>query len=332
MEEKNETVRTAVNPTPYDDAFKTLMNDCGRLVLKLLNEVFKESYDDTYRVVYGTDEHHILMPDGSYRKITGDEHFFVTDSCDRAVKQYIFECQSYADNTMDVRIYEYASAAAIESQYTDEEGHLHICFPEAGVLYLRGKGTHEVEKSPIYVHFPDQTVEYDVKIVRYMNFNIDELFERKLYILLPFSMFYFENNLAVYEDNANELKKLQSTFVDIKQRLDEAVNNGNLYEHEKFSIINMTETVVNGIAKKFENVRKGVNDIMGGKVLDYESKHIYNEGLREGQDMLLITIIEGMMKRHSMSLEEACAYTGITTEDYTRAKGKARNISDKVLQ
>ena len=75
MEDK----KKIISSTPYDDAFKTLMNDCGRLVLTLLNVTFDEEYDSSYHVVYGKDEHHILMTDGSYRKITGDEHFMVVD-------------------------------------------------------------------------------------------------------------------------------------------------------------------------------------------------------------------------------------------------------------
>lgn len=93
---------------------------------------------------------------------------------------------------------------------------------------------------------------------------------------------------------------------------------------------------------------------MGGKVLDYESKHIYNdglqagrnegrseglregrsegrsEGLREGQNILLITMIEGMMERHNMSLEEVCSYMGIKPEDYTKAKSEVEASNDQL--
>lgn len=36
------------------------------------------------------------------------------------------------------------------------------------------------------------------------------------------------------------------------------------------------------LAKNYENVRKGVKSVMGGKVLDYEAKTIRNEGISIG--------------------------------------------------
>lgn len=35
--------------TPYDDVFRTMINDCTRFVLPLLNEVFGENYDGSVK-------------------------------------------------------------------------------------------------------------------------------------------------------------------------------------------------------------------------------------------------------------------------------------------
>jgi flagellar biosynthesis/type III secretory pathway protein FliH len=40
--------------------------------------------------------------------------------------------------------------------------------------------------------------------------------------------------------------------------------------------------VLENIAKSYENIRKGVGTVMGGKILDYEAKRIRNEGINEG--------------------------------------------------
>ncbi|MBQ6482710.1 MAG: hypothetical protein IJI45_16495 [Anaerolineaceae bacterium] len=47
-------------------------------------------------------------------------------------------------------------------------------------------------------------------------------------------------------------------------------------------IRDMSKKVVENIAKKYENVREGVAEVMGGKVLEYEGKRIFNEGRNEG--------------------------------------------------
>ena len=35
---------TVYSSTPYDDVFRTLLNDCSRLILPVLNEIFGENY------------------------------------------------------------------------------------------------------------------------------------------------------------------------------------------------------------------------------------------------------------------------------------------------
>ena len=45
----------------------------------------------------------------------------------------------------------------------------------------------------------------------------------------------------------------------------------------------MSEKVLSSIARNYENIRKGVEAVMGGQVLDYEAKRILNEGRNEGR-------------------------------------------------
>ena len=45
----------------------------------------------------------------------------------------------------------------------------------------------------------------------------------------------------------------------------------------------MTKLVLENIAKKYEKIRKGVNSVMGGAILEHESKTIHNEGRSEGR-------------------------------------------------
>lgn len=53
-------------------------------------------------------------------------------------------------------------------------------------------------------------------------------------------------------------------------------------EYTKCTIMDMSNKVLEHIARKYENVREGVKSVMGGKVLDYEAKRIKNEGIVEG--------------------------------------------------
>jgi predicted transposase/invertase (TIGR01784 family) len=46
----------------------------------------------------------------------------------------------------------------------------------------------------------------------------------------------------------------------------------------------MSKKVLENLAAKYKNVKKGVSDIMGGQVLEHEGKTIYNAGIKEGEE------------------------------------------------
>lgn len=57
---------------------------------------------------------------------------------------------------------------------------------------------------------------------------------------------------------------------------------GIISEYTKCTIIDMSNKVLEHIAAKYDSVKKGVKEVMGGKVLDYEAKTIKREGVKEG--------------------------------------------------
>ena len=60
--------------TPYDDVFRTLLNDCSALIIPLVNEIFHESYSGQEAVEFYPNEHFVNRQDGL-------ELERVTDSC-----------------------------------------------------------------------------------------------------------------------------------------------------------------------------------------------------------------------------------------------------------
>ena len=44
--------------------------------------------------------------------------------------------------------------------------------------------------------------------------------------------------------------------------------------------------MVNAIAANYVNIRKGIGEVMCGKILNYEAKNIYNAGKNEGRSGL----------------------------------------------
>ena len=59
----------------------------------------------------------------------------------------------------------------------------------------------------------------------------------------------------------------------------------------------MTHTVVNRLAEKYPGIRKGVNAVVGGNIIEFEALRIKREALREGlHEGLEKGMQEGMQK------------------------------------
>ena len=69
---------TAVSKTPYDDVFRTMVNDCKDLLIPVINEVFHESYTGNETVQLAPDGHFLNQQDhrvfSEYRCFIPAEH------------------------------------------------------------------------------------------------------------------------------------------------------------------------------------------------------------------------------------------------------------------
>lgn len=64
------------------------------------------------------------------------------------------------------------------------------------------------------------------------------------------------------------------------------------------------------IAKKYENVRKGVADIMSGALIETEERTILNTGKQEGREETALR----MLKAGKLPAEEIAEYSGLDIE------------------
>lgn len=92
-----------------------------------------------------------------------------------------------------------------------------------------------------------------------------------------------------------------------------------LYFH---ALIDMTKRVIENLSRKYVQVQKGVSDVMGGKVLDYEAKTIFRQGIAKGREEGITSLInfaksvnasveqilQALMKEYQLSQEDALKY------------------------
>ena len=65
----------------------------------------------------------------------------------------------------------------------------------------------------------------------------------------------------------------------------------------KNAICSMSNHVMALIAQKYENVRRGVEPIMGGKIIEYEAKTILNKGIEKGRLESAISTLNRYIRR-----------------------------------
>ena len=204
---------------------------------------------------------------------------------------FVLECQSTPDSKMLIRLFEYDAQIALDSGEVNRET-LTVEFPNTAVIYLRCYKTTTPDVYRYVIKTPGGIVEYDVPILKTQKYTLEEIFEKELILLIPFYIFSREADFAQYESNSEKLEALKDEYREIIDRLDKLVQDEKLSDFDRNTLIETAEDVINEIAKKYENLRKGIGDVMGGAILDTNARRILNQGRVEGIADMTISLLD----------------------------------------
>ena len=265
--------------TIYDDVWRTLVHDFPKFLVAFINELFAENYSDNVRIEFLQDIHEQSQPDGGIEKRITDTYFRIIDE-NGNVKKYHVECQSTADNSMLVRIFEYGAQIALDDA-VKENNRIILEFPHAAVLFLRSTG-NTPDEMEIVIKTPGGSVNYQIPVAKMQGYTVYVIFKKKLLILLPFYMFVVEKSLKDYEENASKRQELMDSLRMIVNGLDNLLLLGDIDVLVRKSLVELSAKVNHHLARNYAKVQKEAKNIMGGKVLDYEAKTIYMDGKNDG--------------------------------------------------
>ena len=277
-----------MNNTIFDDVFRTMIEKMSYLAVPLINEVFHTSYPEDVKITQLRNEHQ--QKDGE----------IITDSCLLiGKKMYHIECQSTDDTTMAIRMIEYDFAIAVEN--AEKQGRRYrIEFPRSCVLFLRSSGN-----TPDYLEadviFPDgKTHVYSIPAIKMADYTKDHIFEKNLLMLLPFYTMRYEKKKHDMRKNLELLQILLDEYDEIRINLEKE-----LTETGKAELYtNLTKLIVkiaDHIFEKEEDIRKGIGDVMGGKVLELESERLKAEGEARLGDLINRLIQDQRMEEIQMA-------------------------------
>ena len=277
-----------MNNTIFDDVFRTMIEKMSYLAVPLINEVFHTSYPEDVKITQLRNEHQ--QKDGE----------IITDSCLLiGKKMYHIECQSTDDTTMAIRMIEYDFAIAVEN--AEKQGRRYrIEFPRSCVLFLRSSGN-----TPDYLEadviFPDgKTHVYSIPAIKMADYTKDHIFEKNLLMLLPFYIMRYEKKKHDMRKNLELLQILLDEYDEIRINLEKELTEtgkAELYTN----LTKLSVKIADHFFEKEEDIRKGIGDVMGGKVLELESERLKAEGEARLGDLINRLIQDQRMEEIQMA-------------------------------
>ncbi len=287
----------------YDGAFRTILNDCRQLIIPMINEIFGEDYTGKEKIEFRPNEHFLDQQDDVNLERITDTNFTIWG---RKKKKYHLECESsLPDGRMTIRLFEYDAQIALdEGEVTGET--LTVTFPNTAVLYLRSR-KKTPDKMKYVIKTPGGTVEYDVPIMKMQEYSLDDIFAKDLLMLIPFYIFSHEKQFMVYNSNEQKLEELKTEYRRILERLDELEKEKVIGAFDKRVIIELSSDVLKEIARKYENIQKGVGGMMRGPMIETEAKRILDKGKRE-------TALR-MIRDGELSIEKVAKYSGLAIKE-----------------
>ena len=264
----------------YDDAFRTMEGECDDILIPFVNHVFGQNYTKNAVIKRKRNEHLVPVAESNVLKRITDSYFEIRENNES--HNYHMECESgRVDETILIRIFQYDTLIASDEK--EMEGfNLTVNFPESGLLVLRSSQTPP-RQGRITINTPEESISYTVSIIKVSDYSIDDLFRKRLYMLIPFHIFNYERSLSIIDKDSAKSDRLAEEYARIVERLNEELEIGSLSALSYSVIISMTKRVLNQFTDKHATVKRKVGDSMGGKVLDLPEIRAYHQGKDEGR-------------------------------------------------
>ena len=191
-----------------------------------------------------------------------------------------------------------------------------MTFPNTAVLYLRTyKKTPDKMKYIIVT--PGGTVQYDVPIMKVQTYSLNDIFEKDLLMLIPFYIFSHEKSFPEYNNNEQKLLELKAEYKKILEKLDELEQQKVIGAFDKRTIIEISGDVIKEIAQKYENVQRGVGDMMSGALIETSARRLKSEAENETKRKTALKLL----KRGKQTVEEIAEDTGLSVPEVRQLAG-----------
>ena len=113
---------------------------------------------------------------------------------------------------MVIRMFEYDISIAIEHAFLEENDIWEIEFPQSCVLYIRNHRSLPEYHGTIVKFADGQEVHYRVPVLQAKKYTVDQIFEKRLLILLPYHILRYEHFLKHNGTGIGKRKQITSLY------------------------------------------------------------------------------------------------------------------------
>lgn len=270
------------NEQTYDAALAAMVTKLVDYIIPLVNEAFGEHFTENAKVEIKNNKHIIQQIDGRLSRRETDAYVELSEVVGRLVtKLYHIECETWYDKSIIIRIAEYASAIALDNAVVTKDG-VEFYHPNSVVIFLRPDSSIP-KVMRITHHAPNGTaMSYEVPVIQIIDYTVDDIFEKKLLILLPFYLFRYVNEFEEIENDASRRKQIEAALTDINQRLERMAEAGEITVYQKLTTQDLLMRVSDKLTIGFREIKKGVDDIMSGYIARTKADDILEQGEQKG--------------------------------------------------
>lgn len=276
----------------YGSVFKAMVHKTPKLLIPFINEVFGRRYEIDAPIMQFNEEH-----EGPLGTRISDSVFRIEDMV------YHLECQSTHDASMVVRVIEYDFSIALQ-EALEQGAPYRMKFPSSCVLLLR-----HASKTPDYLEMemPDsESFRHHTKIYKTQLVSEEEIFRRRLLILLPFYLMRYEKELSGLDAESDAAAALIRECREIRMRLADLT----LLQGDELLYRQITELIIRAsdhLLAANEPLNRKVRPAMGEEVLELMDDKIERsrrEGIQEG---IALSRQEGFERAERILAEQMAA-------------------------
>ena len=241
----------------FDDGFHVSAYLCKELLIPLTNEAFGLKIPRGTDVVFLSELQTVIGEDGKSRKRVMDTLIAFPEAPGlNPDSRFHFECES-RDGNIILRIVEYVLMDGIKSARKSDDGGVDVYLPRSAVIYLKS-GKKTPGKAKIRLHTPGGDVSYIVPSIRLGSYSLDEIFDKELYILIPYYLLRYRDRLSGIGQDEEQRRELAEELNEIDRRLQASFENGKLSLETEERIRDQFHRVLDYLLKDDQNIRQEV--------------------------------------------------------------------------